>query len=112
MDRAGGSALPGPLTARRQLLPGPSLDHWFGIDALGRDEFSRIVYGARYSLLIGIVSMSVGLSVGIVFGSIAGYIGGAIDSVIMRLTDIMLAIPGFLLAIGIVAMLGPGSSRS
>ena len=98
-------------TSRRlggSCCPGPSLDHWFGIDALGRDEFSRIVYGARYSLLIGIVSTAVGLSVGIVFGSIAGYIGGAVDSVIMRLTDIMLAIPGFLLAIGIVAMLGPG----
>ena len=88
--------------------PGPSLDHWFGIDALGRDELSRILYGARYSLLIGVVSVAVGLSFGLVLGSIAGYVGGAVDSVIMRLTDIMLAIPGFLLAIGIVAMLGPG----
>jgi peptide/nickel transport system permease protein len=86
----------------------PSRDHWLGLDIQGRDVFSRIVYGARYSLLIGIVSTAVGLSVGIVFGSIAGYIGGVVDSVIMRLTDIMLAIPGFLLAIGIVAMLGPG----
>ena len=88
--------------------PGPSLDHWFGIDALGRDELSRIIYGARYSLLIGVVSVAVGLSVGMIFGSIAGYVGGAVDSVIMRLTDIMLAIPGLLLAVGIVAMLGPG----
>jgi peptide/nickel transport system permease protein len=88
--------------------PGPSADHWFGIDALGRDELSRIVYGARYSLLIGVVSVAVGLSIGLVFGSIAGYLGGIVDNVIMRLTDIMLAIPGFLLAIGIVAMLGPG----
>ena len=88
--------------------PGPSLDHWFGIDQQGRDELTRILYGARYSLLIGIVSVAVGLSVGIIFGSIAGYVGGAVDSVIMRLTDIMLAIPGLLLAIGIVAMLGPG----
>jgi peptide/nickel transport system permease protein len=88
--------------------PGPSLEHWFGIDQQGRDELSRIVYGARYSLLIGVVSVAVGLSVGMVFGSIAGYVGGVVDSVIMRLTDIMLAIPGLLLAIGIVAMLGPG----
>jgi peptide/nickel transport system permease protein len=88
--------------------PGPSADHWFGIDALGRDELSRILYGARYSLLIGVVSVAVGLSIGLVFGSIAGYVGGIVDNVIMRLTDIMLAIPGFLLAIGIVAMLGPG----
>jgi peptide/nickel transport system permease protein len=88
--------------------PGPSAEHWFGIDQQGRDELSRIVYGARYSLLIGVVSVAVGLSLGIIFGSIAGYVGGAVDSVIMRLTDVMLAIPGLLLAIGIVAMLGPG----
>ena len=88
--------------------PGPSSDFWFGIDQQGRDEFSRIVYGARYSLLIGVVSVSVGLSIGLMLGAIAGYIGGLTDSVIMRLMDIMLAIPGLLLAIGIVAMLGPG----
>ena len=88
--------------------PGPSADHWFGIDQHGRDELSRILYGARYSLLIGVVSVAVGLSIGMVLGSIAGYVGGVVDSVIMRLTDIMLAIPGLLLAIGIVAMLGPG----
>jgi peptide/nickel transport system permease protein len=88
--------------------PGPSLDHPFGIDALGRDEFSRILYGARYSLLIGVVSVGVGLSIGLVLGSIAGFAGGWIDSTIMRLMDIMLAIPGLLMAIGIVAMLGPG----
>jgi peptide/nickel transport system permease protein len=74
--------------------PGPSADHWFGIDQQGRDELSRILYGARYSLLIGIISVAVGLSVGIVLGSIAGYVGGTVDNVIMRLTDIMLAIPG------------------
>ena len=88
--------------------PGPSADHWFGVDQQGRDELSRILYGARYSLLIGVVSVAVGLSIGMVLGSIAGYVGGAVDNVIMRLTDIMLAIPGLLLAIGIVAMLGPG----
>ena len=88
--------------------PGPSAEHWFGIDQQGRDEFSRIIYGARFSLLIGVVSVSVGLSIGLIFGAIAGYFGGIVDSVIMRLTDIMLAIPGLLLAIGIVAMLGPG----
>jgi peptide/nickel transport system permease protein len=88
--------------------PGPSVDHWFGLDQLGRDEFSRIVYGARYSLVIGVVSVIVGLSIGLVIGAIAGYFGGWVDSVFMRLIDIMLAIPGLLLAIGIVAMLGPG----
>ena len=88
--------------------PGPSREHLFGIDQQGRDEFSRIVYGARYSLLIGVVSVAGGLSIGMLLGSIAGYVGGIIDSVIMRLMDIMLSIPGLLLAIGIVAMLGPG----
>ena len=91
--------------------PGPSAEHWFGVDALGRDEFSRILYGARFSLLIGVVAVSVGLSVGLVLGSIAGYLGGVIDSVIMRLMDVMLSIPGLLLAIGIVAMLGPGLTQ-
>ncbi|HEX5801015.1 MAG TPA: ABC transporter permease [Gaiellaceae bacterium] len=91
--------------------PGPSAEHWFGVDDLGRDEFSRIVYGARYSLLIGIVAVSVGLSCGLVLGAIAGYLGGVVDSVIMRLMDIMLSIPGLLLAIGIVAALGQGLTQ-
>ena len=93
---------------REGCCPGPSAEHWFGVDALGRDEFSRVVYGARYSLLIGVVSVTVGLSIGLVLGSLAGYLGGIVDTVIMRLIDIMLSIPGLLLAIGIVAMLGPG----
>ena len=93
---------------REGCCPGPSADHWFGVDALGRDEFSRILYGARYSLLIGVVSVAVGLSFGLVLGAVAGFFGGFVDSLIMRLMDIMLAIPGLLLAIGIVAMLGPG----
>jgi ABC-type dipeptide/oligopeptide/nickel transport system permease subunit len=88
--------------------PGPSREHLFGVDDLGRDEFSRVVYGARYSLLIGVVSVAVGLSFGLVIGAIAGYAGGIVDSVLMRLMDIMLSIPGLLLAIGIVAALGQG----
>ena len=87
---------------------GPTHGHWFGVDLLGRDEFSRILYGARFSLLIGVVAVSIGLSIGLVLGSTAGYIGGIVDSVIMRCMDVMLAIPGLLFAIGIVAMLGPG----
>ena len=87
---------------------GPSAHHWFGVDLLGRDEFSRIVYGARFSLLIGIVSVSIGLLIGLLLGSIAGYVGGIVDTVIMRAMDVMLAIPGLLFAIGIVAVLGPG----
>ncbi|MDX6410749.1 MAG: peptide/nickel transport system permease protein [Gaiellaceae bacterium] len=88
--------------------PGPSAAHWFGLDTLGRDEFSRILYGARLSLLVGVVSVSFGLSIGMVLGALAGYFGGWVDTLVMRLIDVMLAIPGLLLAIGIVAALGPG----
>lgn len=88
--------------------PGPSRSHLFGVDELGRDEFSRVLYGARYSLVVGVMSVAVGLSVGLVLGSIAGYLGGWADTLVMRLMDILLAIPSLLLAIGIVAMLGPG----
>jgi peptide/nickel transport system permease protein len=88
--------------------PGPSADHWFGVDQLGRDEFSRVVYGARFSLLIGVVAVSVGVSIGLVLGAFAGFFGGKTDTLIMRLMDIMLSVPGLLMAIGIAAMLGPG----
>ena len=89
--------------------PGPSAEHWFGVDQLGRDEFSRVVYGARFSLLIGVVAVSVGVSIGLLLGSMSGFFGGKTDSVIMRLMDIMLAIPALLLAIGLIAaFLGPG----
>ena len=95
----------GPLS---ESFDGLSADHLLGQDQQARDEFSRIVFGARYSLLIGVVSVAVGLSIGLVLGATAGYLGGIVDSVIMRLMDIMLSVPGLLLAIGIVAVLGPG----
>jgi peptide/nickel transport system permease protein len=87
--------------------PGPSWEHLLGVDDLGRDELSRLLYGARFSLLIGAVSVSIGLTVGALLGALAGYFH-RLDAVIMRLTDIMLAIPGFLMAIGIVALFGRG----
>jgi peptide/nickel transport system permease protein len=95
------------LLVARGCCPGPTWSHPLGVDDLGRDELSRVIYGARFSLLIGIVSVTVGLSLGLLFGSIAGYFRRA-EAVIMRLTDIMLAIPGFLMAIGIVALFGGG----
>lgn len=87
--------------------PGPSRDHLLGVDDLGRDELSRLIYGARYSLLIGVVAVTVGLTLGMFLGSMAGYFR-RLDGLIMRLMDIMLAIPGFLMAIGIVALFGGG----
>jgi peptide/nickel transport system permease protein len=91
--------------------PGPSAEHWFGIDELGRDELSRIIFGARYSLLIGVVSVSVGFVFGSLLGAVSGFFGGFVDTLIMRITDIWLTIPGFLMAIGIVAVLGPGLTQ-
>jgi peptide/nickel transport system permease protein len=90
------------------LPTGPTSQHLLGVDQLGRDELSRLLYGARISLVIGLVAVSSGLSLGLLFGSIAGYIGGFVDSLIMRAMDVMLAIPGLLLAIGLVAALGQG----
>jgi peptide/nickel transport system permease protein len=96
---------------REGCCPGPSADHLFGVDELGRDELSRIIYGARFSLLIGVVSVTVGFVFGSLLGAVAGYFGGVIDTIIMRIVDIWLTIPGFLMAIGIVAVLGPGLTQ-
>jgi peptide/nickel transport system permease protein len=88
--------------------PGPSGEFLFGLDEQGRDLLSRVVYGTRLSLLVGVISVSVGLTAGMILGSLAGYLGGRTDAIIMRLMDLMLAFPAFLLAIGLVTVLGRG----
>ena len=88
-------------------LEGPSGVHWFGLDELGRDIFARVLSGARISLLVGLVVVGVSATIGIAMGSVAGYLGGRIDEAISRLIDILLAFPGLLLAIALVAVLGP-----
>lgn len=90
------------------LNAGPSLKHWFGVDSLGRDIFSRIVVGTRISLVSGFVAVAIGTLIGTVAGLLAGYYGGWIDRVTMRIADVLFAFPGILLAIGIVAILGGG----
>jgi len=86
----------------------PSPSHLFGCDDMGRDIFSRVLFGARYSISIGIIAVAIGSVIGCTIGAIAGYFGGQVDNIIMRLLDIIQAIPGMLLMIVISAVLGPG----
>jgi peptide/nickel transport system permease protein len=90
----------------RRLEP-PSISHPFGLDELGRDILARLLAGARISLLVGLAVVSVSSVVGTLLGSIAGYFGGRVDDVISRIVDVLMAFPGILLAIALVAVLGP-----
>ncbi|WP_298275007.1 ABC transporter permease [uncultured Bradyrhizobium sp.] len=85
----------------------PSLQHWFGTDELGRDMLARVVFGARASLLAGVISVGIALAIGVPLGLVAGYRGGFIDGLISRITDAMLACPFLILAIALAAFLGP-----
>jgi peptide/nickel transport system permease protein len=85
----------------------PSASHWFGTDDLGRDILVRVIYGARASLLAGVISVGIALSIGVPLGLAAGYLGGFLDSLIGRMTDAMLACPFLILAIALAAFLGP-----
>ena len=91
-------------TANR--LQGPSAEHWFGTDQFGRDVFARIVYGARISLTMSIIAMLIAVAIGAIIGAIAGFYGGFRDNILMRIMDILLAIPPMLMSISIVAALG------
>lgn len=86
----------------------PSAQHWFGTDNLGRDLFTRVLYGARISLSIGIVASLINLTIGVVYGGISGYFGGRVDSVMMRLVDILYGIPLLLFVILLMVVLKPG----
>jgi peptide/nickel transport system permease protein len=90
----------------------PSWEHLFGTDELGRDVFSRIVWGSRFSLSIGVLAVAVGTSIGMVFGALAGFFGGVVDDMIMRLIDVFQSIPGILLTIALSVVLGPGFFNS
>ncbi len=90
----------------------PSAAHWFGTDEVGRDVLARILYGARASLLAGVMSVGIAIGIGVPVGLAAGYMGGVVDAVISRLTDAMLACPFLILAIALAAFLGPSLSNA
>jgi peptide/nickel transport system permease protein len=90
----------------------PNAEHWFGTDQLGRDIFSRVLDGTKISLFVGLAAVAISLSAGVTLGSLAGYFGGKLDTVIMRVMDMMLAIPSILLAIAFMAALGKGIDKA
>ena len=112
----GTTALFAPMLAPRdplsqnldQDLIAHSREHPLGTDKLGRDLLSRIIYGGRVSLLVGMATVTLSLTIGVAIGSFSGYFGGLVDQMLMRLVDILMAFPGILLAIAFTAVLGPG----
>jgi peptide/nickel transport system permease protein len=104
----------GAVKSGQGLIPGPSGDHWLGYDHQGRDEFSRMIVGARQTLIVGIVSTLIGLTIGVLIGGVAGAAAGLggrwgrlVDNVLMRIVDMLLSLPGLLLAVSVAALLGP-----
>ncbi len=94
-----------------RLTEGPSMMHWFGVDSLGRDIFSRVLTGTRLSLISGFFSVAIGAAIGTLLGLLAGYYEGWWDRIIMRVSDVLFAFPGILLALAVVAILGTGMSN-
>ena len=90
----------------------PSAEHWFGTDDLGRDVFSRVVIAAQVSLRVAVVSVAIALVIGVLLGILSGYAGGWADGVLMRIVDVMFAFPMLILALAIVAVLGPGANTA
>ncbi|AKK07692.1 ABC transporter permease [Corynebacterium testudinoris] len=98
-----------PTIGNDQGLLAPSAEHWFGTDSVGRDLYTRVVYGSRNSLLGALVAVAVGLSLGTLIGLIAGARGGVVDTILMRIVDVLLAVPALLLSLAIIITLGFGT---
>lgn len=94
------------------LFQPPNAQHWFGTDQYGRDVYSRVIHGAKYSFQLGFISVGIGCLFGVILGLISGFYGGWTDSIVMRLIDIMLGFPGILLALVVVAILGPSLTNA
>jgi len=108
-------ALFAPSSAYAQVagaLQSPSLAHPFGTDSVGRDQLARVIFGARESLLGAAIAVSVGLVVGVLLGAVAASVGGVADAIVMRVVDVLLAIPGLLLALTVVVLLGTGTANA
>jgi peptide/nickel transport system permease protein len=93
-------------------LQGPSSEHWLGVDDFGRDQLSRLIYGARVSLTASVEAVSIGGIIGVTLGMLAGYAGGRLDGLLGRSIDILMALPGLLFAITVVTVLGPGLTNA
>ncbi|MHB0886460.1 MAG: ABC transporter permease [Bacillota bacterium] len=103
----------GPYTSEiEHAFEGPTLSHPLGTDEIGRDVLSRIIFGTRLSLAVGVISVALALVIGVTLGAVAGYFGGWVDNAIMRAMDVLLAFPAMLLAIAIMVILGPGLEKA
>jgi peptide/nickel transport system permease protein len=100
--------IPPEKTNLRAVRQAPSAEHWLGTDLIGRDVWSRVVYGGRVSIAVGLIAVVIFMTIGTVLGGIAGYFGGRVDSIIMRITDTVMAFPVLVILISIVAIVGPG----
>jgi peptide/nickel transport system permease protein len=94
-----------------EAMAAPSPRHWLGTDPLGRDELTRVLYGGRLSLYVGLASVMLSMAIGVPLGLLSGYFGGWVDGTLMRIVDLILAFPGIIFAIWLVAMLGPGVNQ-
>ncbi len=100
-----------PWEISRDTFASPSSGHWFGTDNLGRDMFSSVIYGTRVTLVIGVLAALISIIIGSIFGSISGFYGGKVDILMMRLVEIFQSIPGFFLALTVVAIFGGGIEK-